>query len=88
MSGNELITIDIEKIYGGDKGQTAKIDMLEEYIREILKKGGEGKEVILTGRGPVWLYLKAAHALHGKVRKLLYDSPVSGNIEICDHNPF
>jgi hypothetical protein len=36
----------------------------------------------------VWLYLTIAHALHGKARKLVYASPVTGEIVIFDHNPF
>lgn len=49
---------------------------------------GNGNEVVLTGRAPVWLYLKIAHALHGKVRRLIYNSPVTGDIVIFDHSPF
>jgi CRISPR-associated protein (Cas_csx3) len=49
---------------------------------------GEGNEVILTGPAPVWLYLKIAHALHGKARKLIYHSPVTGDVVIFDHDPF
>jgi hypothetical protein len=49
---------------------------------------GEGKEVILTGAAPVWLYLKISHALHGKARKLIYSSPVTGEVVIFDHDPF
>ncbi|SPE58794.1 conserved hypothetical protein [Verrucomicrobia bacterium] len=46
-----------------------------------------GAEVTLTGNGPVWLYLRLAHALHGRARKLLYDSPVTGPVEIFNHDP-
>lgn len=55
--------------------------------------GGYRKPVLpypgiqVTGRAPVWLYLKVAHALHGKARKLVYDSPVTGEIVIFDHSP-
>lgn len=49
---------------------------------------GEGSEVILTGKAPVWLYLAVAHALHGKARKLIYRSPVTGDVVIFDHSPF
>jgi hypothetical protein len=36
------------------------------------------------------MYLKIAHALHGKVRKLLYDAPGQGirNLEIFSHDAF
>ena len=46
------------------------------------------QEVVLTGAGPVWLYLKIAHALHGKAKKLVYRSPVTGDVVIFDHDPF
>jgi CRISPR-associated protein Csx3 len=45
-------------------------------------------EVILTGAAPVWLYLKIAHALHGKARRLIYRSPVTGDVVIFDHDPY
>lgn len=35
--------------------------------------------MVLTGAAPVWLYLKVAHALHSKARKLLYRAPVTGD---------
>jgi CRISPR-associated protein (Cas_csx3) len=47
-----------------------------------------GNEVVLTGAAPVWLYLKIAHALHGKATRLLYRSPVTGDVVIFDHDPF
>ncbi|MCX7974345.1 MAG: CRISPR-associated protein Csx3 [Candidatus Aminicenantes bacterium] len=48
---------------------------------------GEGNEIILYGPAPIWLYLKIAHALHGKARKLVYRSPIVGDLVIFDHNP-
>ena len=30
-------------------------------------------------------FLKIAHALHGKVKKLVYRSPVTGDVVILDH---
>jgi len=75
----------MEQLYS--KHNTAKLTNLPEYIREAQAQSGEGNEVILTGQGPVWLYLKIAHALHGKARKLIYRSPVTGDVEIFDHSP-
>jgi hypothetical protein len=43
---------------------------------------------VLTGQAPVWLYLTVAHALHGKARKLVYPSPVTGEVVMFDHDPF
>lgn len=68
--------------------ETAKLTDLPIYVQEALKQAGGGNDVILTGRAPVWLYLEIAHALHGKVRKLIYRSPVTGDLVIFDHNPF
>ncbi len=78
------ITINLKEIYG----DIAKLEHLEQYLQKILEQAGEGHEVTLTGAAPVWLYLYAAHTLHGKVRKLFYDSPVTGKLLIYDHDPF
>ena len=67
---------------------TAKLSDLPAYIEKAFKQAGEGNEIILTGKAPVWLYLSVAHALHGKATKLTYRSPVTGDVVIFDHNPF
>jgi len=61
---------------------------LDSYIKEALEIAREGNEIVLTGKAPVWMYLKIAHALHGKAVKLTYSSPVTGDVVIFDHNPF
>ena len=66
---------------------TAKISNLSKYIELALSLAGEGNDVVLTGPAPVWLYLKVAHALHGKARRLVYTSPVTGEVVIFDHSP-
>jgi len=66
----------------------AKFADLHAYLQKALGMAGEGNEVILTGRAPVWLYLSVAHALHGKAKKLIYRSPVTGDMVIFDHDPF
>jgi len=76
--------IDLSTLYS----DTAKLSELEDYVRKAKALAGEGNEVVLTGAGPVWLYLKIAHALHGKARKLIYRSPVTGDVVIFDHSPF
>ena len=68
--------------------ETAKLGELEVYVQRSLELAGDGTAVVLTGRAPVWLYLKIAHALHGKVKKLIYTSPVTGDVVIFDHDPF
>ncbi len=76
-----MVEIDLRKIFG----ETAKLAELDTYIQEAKQIAGDGNEVILTGAAPVWLYLKVAHALHGKAKKLIYNSPVTGEVVIFDH---
>jgi len=78
------VTINIESLYG----DVAKLERAEGYIEQAKKLAGEGNQVVLTGRGPVWLYLLIAHALHGKAKRLIYFSPVTGPVLIYDHDPF
>ena len=77
-------TIDLSSLFT----DTAKLADLPIYINKAVDLAGEGNEVVLTGKAPVWLYLTVAHALHGKAKKLLYRSPVTGDVVIFDHNPF
>jgi hypothetical protein len=79
------ILINLDKLFADT--DTAKLSALPSYIEQAKALAGEGNDVILTGAGPVWLYLKIAHALHGKARKLIYRSPVTGDVVIFDHNP-
>ena len=79
-----MIVIDLDTFFD----ETAKLSELDSYIRKAEEAAGDGNEVVLTGRAPVWLYLKVAHALHGKVRKLIYRSPVTGDMVIFDHSPY
>lgn len=81
-----MTKIDLELFYIDT--DTAKISELSSYINNALETAGEGNEIVLTGRAPVWLYLAVAHALHGKAKKLVYRSPVTGDVVIFDHNPF
>jgi hypothetical protein len=76
--------IDVSKLYEG----SAKLAELEGYLQKAAELAGDGQEVVLTGPGPVWLYLAIAHHLHGKARKLIYRSPVTGDVVIFDHSPF
>jgi len=81
-----MITIDISTLYA-DSG-TAKLSQINTYIDQAKQQAGSGNVVKLTGAGPVWLYLKIAHALHGKALKLIYESPASGEVIVFDHDPF
>ena len=79
-----MIEIDVRQLYV----EQAKLDQLPEYEQHALVAAGEGGEVVLTGQGPVWLYLRLAHALHGKAKKLYYRSPLTGDVLIFNHDPF
>ncbi|MGH8610271.1 MAG: CRISPR-associated protein Csx3 [Gammaproteobacteria bacterium] len=79
-----MITIDLSTLYQGK----AKLDELPAYEAEAKQLAGSGNEVILTGAAPVWLYLKIAHALHGKAKRLIYRSPVTADVVIFDHDPY
>lgn len=78
------VVLDLKQVYG----DMAKLSELRSYLAKALEMTGSGTEVILTGGAPVWLYLKIAHALHGKAKKLVYRSPVTGDVVIFDHDPF
>jgi hypothetical protein len=77
------IVIDIKTIYGDQ----AKLALIPEYEVKAIELAGKGNDITLTGAGPVWLYLRLAHTLHGKCRSLSYDSPVTGLVVVFDHNP-
>ncbi len=82
------IIINVENLYKETENSTAKLAYLDTYCRKVIEIAGEGNEIILTGQGPIWLYLKIAHVLHGKASKLIYRSPITGDITIFDHSPF
>ncbi|HHT9125976.1 MAG TPA: CRISPR-associated protein Csx3 [Candidatus Brocadiia bacterium] len=77
------MVIDLSEFFNDN----ARLSELDNYIQKAKSLAGEGNDVILTGAAPVWLYLKIAHVLHGKARKLIYRSPVTGNVLIFDHSP-
>jgi hypothetical protein len=78
-------TIDVSELYAAT-GQ-AKLADLPAYEERIKRLVLPGEDVALTGPGPVWLYLRLAHLLHGRARILTYNSPVTGPVEIFNHNP-
>ncbi len=79
-----MVCIDVSNLYG----ETAKLSQLPDYEAEVLRQAGDGNVVKITGAAPVWLYLRLAHALHGKALKLIYDSPPTGEVVVFDHDPF
>jgi CRISPR-associated protein Csx3 len=80
----DMRLIDLRALYG----DAAKLADLDAYVEKAQGLAGEGNDIVLTGQAPVWLYLKIAHALHGKAKKLTYRSPVTGEVVIFDHDPF
>lgn len=78
------VTIDVKDLYG----EQAKLDLIPEYTRQAKELARAGNDVVLTGPGPVWLYLVVVHALHGVAKSLTYDSPVTGPVKIFSHDPF
>ena len=81
-----MITLDLESLYQAT--ETAKLSDLPHYEAKAKELAGNGNIVKLTGRAPVWMYLRIAHALHGTTKKLIYDSPVTGEVVISNHDPF
>jgi len=79
------MTLDLATLYAATG--TAKLADLPDYEAAALAQVPPGADVTLTGKAPVWLYLRLAHALHGRARILTYDSPVTGAVEIFNHNP-
>lgn len=79
------MTLDISTLYATTG--TAKLVGLPDYEARVKELVPPGADVTLTGPGPVWLYLRLAHTLHGRARILRYDSPVTGPVEIFNHNP-
>lgn len=82
----QTIMINVQNLYA--QSEQAKLSNLKEYESKCLELAGQGNVVILTGAGPIWLYLRLAHLLHGKAIALYYESPVTGRIEIFNHNPY
>jgi hypothetical protein len=79
----DKVLLNMEELYG----KKAIIKRKDFYIAEAIRKTRGSQEVVLTGVAPVWLYLLIGKALHGKVSRLVYSSPSSGDIVIFDNLP-
>jgi hypothetical protein len=79
------MTLDLSTLFAATG--TAKLAELPVYEAQVKHLVPPGSEVTLTGNGPIWLYLRLAHALHGRARRLIYESPVTGPVEIFNHDP-
>jgi len=54
-------------------------------LDRLLRIVPPGVDLILTGPAPLWLYLKAVHLLHSRVRALYCECPGSGTVRISLH---
>jgi len=82
-----VFTLDLRELYDS----TAKLGKLDEYLASVETMPLNGRDVVITGNAPVWLYLKVAHALHGRAKRLYYETPALkdvGRIIIFNHDPF
>ncbi|MDD2466498.1 MAG: CRISPR-associated protein Csx3 [Desulfobulbus sp.] len=79
-----MIILDLSTFYSGQ----AKLQSLPDYEQQAQSLVPDGEDVVLTGQAPIWLYLRIAHLLHGRVKQLSYRSPITGDVLVFDHNPF
>jgi hypothetical protein len=82
------MTLDLETLFAATG--TAKLADLTAYEARVKELVPPGADVVLTGRAPVWLYLRIGHLLHGRAKTLGYLSPPQGitePLEIFNHDP-
>ena len=82
------MALDLSTLYAAT--EQAKLADLPKYEQAALAQVPAGADVTLTGRAPIWLYLRIAHLLHGHANVLRYVSPPAGipePLEIFNHNP-
>lgn len=80
-----MTTLDLSTLYAATgQAKLAELPAYEAAARAAVAPGGD---VTLTGPAPVWLYLRIGHSLHGICRSMTYDSPVTGPVEIFNHDP-
>jgi len=84
-SSDQPVILHLETLFAATG--TAKLADLPAYEARVKDLVPAGADVTITGQAPVWLYLRVAHLLHGRVRILTYDSPVTGPVEVFNHNP-
>ena len=78
------VVVDLSTFYTS----RAKFSELSSYRQKVIDfLAGSDKEVVLTGAAPGWLYLDIANELHGKVKSLIYRSPVTGDVVVGDYAP-
>jgi hypothetical protein len=65
------VTIDVKTLCG----ERPSIGLLSEYESLVVKFAGQDNYIVLTGVGPMWLFMRLTHALHGRCMGLSYMSP-------------
>lgn len=78
---SDSVTLNLTELYG----EKAAVKDINRYTANALRRIGFCRSVVLTGGAPVWLYLAIARSLHGKVSRLVYSAPNSGDVVIFDH---
>ena len=82
---SEPVELDLEALYASH-GAPARLVLLDRYEADALVAAGRGRDVVITGAAPIWLYLRIAHALHGVAKTLTYRSGQDDRVPIFDHN--
>ena len=84
------VIIDFSTFYSS----RAKFSKISSYRQKAIDLAGNGKEVVLTGAAPVWLYLVIALDLQGQVKSLIHRAPVykygcisSSDVVLGDYAP-
>lgn len=78
------MTLDLSTLYAATG--PAKLADLPQYEATALAQISPGADVTLTGKAPVWLYLRIAHALHGRARTLTYQSGQNELVLVFNHD--
>ena len=80
------VVVDLSTFYTS-RAKFSKLPIYRQKVIDLIAVAGSDKEVILTGAAPVWLYLDIANELHGRVKSLIYRSPVTGDVVVGDYAP-
>ena len=80
------VVVDLSTFYTS-RAKFSELPIYRRKVIDLVAVAGSDKEVVLTGAAPVWLYLDIAHALHGRVKSLVYRSPVTGDAVVGDYAP-
>ena len=77
----EYSEINVVDVYG----ESAQLEKIPEYKKKFEELGRE-KEIEITGRGPVWLYMIAQEAMHGVSKELVFNDGRGNRVLIYDHH--